>query len=165
MSLGSIGITRHPCTTVATTKSRISSGKRDGILGIGEVRVIPMDSEIENDNVTYGTGQWLSEASACAVKHLDGLIETQDEFGKAMECLGFIAGMMDTIHFTNRIAEKYLPEEEKVIFRVFTNELTFEDIVRSVHLYLAINPEKIELTRIEIIGEALLDKFKGRDKP
>jgi len=112
-------------------------------------------------DIKYGTGEWLSQASACAVKHLDGELETQDEFGKAMECLGFIAGMMDTIDFVRAISEEHLPEEKKVLFRVFTNELTFEEIVRLVHAYLLAHPEKTELTRVEIVGETLLEKFKS----
>jgi len=109
----------------------------------------------------YGTGEWLSEASACAVKHLDDELETHDEFGKAMECLGFIVGMMDTIDFVRALSEEHLPEEKKVLFRVFTNELTFEEIVRLVHAYLLAHPEKTELTRVEIVGETLLEKFKS----
>jgi len=114
------------------------------------------------EKTMYGTGEWLSQASACAVNHLDGLTTTQDEYGKAMECLGFIAGMMDTMSFVRGITEDHLPEEKKVLFRVFTDELTFEEIARLVHFYLTSNPEKVSLTRIEIIGETLLEKFKSQ---
>jgi len=116
----------------------------------------------DQDDAIYGTGEWLSQASACAVNHLDGLTTTQDEYGKAMECLGFIAGMMDTIGFVKGITEDHLPEEKKVLFRVFTNQLTFEEIARLVHFYLVSHPEKASLTRIEVIGETLLEKFKSQ---